>query len=393
MHGQTRSGPLRNRHLRLVTDYQLCMQCRSGQNRSLQELPGPCDLCDAGAGQYLSRALQRLKVTTPLDAHAETMLAATYTRYGPPEVLKVQAIAKPMPGADEVRVKVRYSTVNRTDTSFRNATPFIIRLFSGLTRPRYAAGGTEFSGVVDAVGDNVTRFQRGDAVLGRLQDEHPGTHAQFFCVGQDKAIVNKPDSLSFEQAAAVCDGAMLATSYLRVANISGNTDILINGASGAIGSAAVQLAHVQGATVTAVCKTEAMERVESLGVDRVIDYKKEDFTRLDHRFDVVFDAVGKSTFGQCRKILRTPGIYMSTELGPWGQNPLLAASTWLLRRRQKVFFPLPKYTQDNALHLSELADQSRYRPLIDRVYPLQEINEASRYVETGEKIGNVVIAL
>lgn len=319
------------------------------------------------------------------------MKAIIHTQYGSPDVLRIAEVDKPVPGDNQVLVQVAAATVNRSDCSFRQGKPFIIRFFSGLTRPKFPILGTEFAGVVAAVGTKVSSFKVGDEVFGRTEDESPGAHGQFLCIDDNAAVGHKPEQLSFVQAAAMCDGPMLALPYLNCIDFETSPKILVNGASGSIGSAAVQLAKARGATVTAVCKTESISIVRALGADHIIDYKKDDFTQCGKVFDVVFDAVGKSSFRRCRKLLPNGGYYFSTELGFLCQNPLLAMRTALFGGKIKVHFPIPRYLQSDVLRLTELAESDQYRPVIDRTYPLDQIVAAYRYVETHEKIGNVVI--
>lgn len=321
------------------------------------------------------------------------MRAAVHERYGPPAVMRIAEVARPEPGPRDLLVKVHASTMNRSDCGFRAAKPFIVRPFSGLLRPRHPVSGTEFSGVVAAIGREVTEFAGGDAVFGRLQDERPGAHAQYLRIPESGAVAHKPANLSHEQAAAICDGAMMAAMYLRQVDLERRPRILINGASGAIGSAAVQLAKARGALVTAVCKTEAVEIMQGLGADRIVDYRRDVFTATDAVYDVVLDVVPTSSLGRCRRLLREGGHYLSAELGPWCQHPLMALWTPLARSRVQVRFPIPFYRKWEAVALKELAEAGRFTPVIDRAYPLEEIVAAATYVETGEKIGNVVIRI
>lgn len=321
------------------------------------------------------------------------MRAAVHERYGPPSVMRIAEIPQPEPGARELLVKVHASTVNRSDCGFRSAKPFIVRPFSGLIHPRHPVSGTEFSGVVAAVGREVKGFAEGDAVFGRLQDERPGAHAEYLLVPESGAVAHKPANLSHEQAAALCDGGMMAGMYLRQVDLERRPRILVNGASGAIGSAAVQLAKARGARVTAVCKTESVEIIHGLGADRIIDYRREDFTATNAVYDVVLDTVPTSSLGRCRRLLREGGHYLSAELGPWCQHPLMALWTPLARSRVQVRFPVPFYRKWEALALKELAEAGKFTPVVDRVYGLDEIVAAAAYVETGEKIGNVVISV
>jgi NADPH:quinone reductase-like Zn-dependent oxidoreductase len=307
--------------------------------------------------------------------------------------MRIEEVARPEPGPLDLLVKVHASTMNRSDCGFRAAQPFIVRPFSGLLRPRHPVSGTEFSGVVVAIGREVKDFAEGDPVFGRLQDERPGAHAEYLLISENGAVAHKPSNLSHEQAAAVCDGGMMAGMYLREVDLARHPRVLINGASGAIGSAAVQLAKARGALVTAVGKTEAVEILHGLGADRIIDYRREDFTATDAVYDVVLDVVPTSSLGRCRRLLREGGYYLSAELGPRCQNPLMALWTPLARSRVQVRFPIPFYRKWEALALKDLVEAGRFTPVIDRVYGLDEIVAAAAYVETGEKIGNVVIRI
>ncbi|MGH8823854.1 MAG: NAD(P)-dependent alcohol dehydrogenase [Jiangellaceae bacterium] len=319
------------------------------------------------------------------------MKAAVHTRYGPPEVVRVSDVEKPTAGDDEVLVKVHATTVNRTDCGFRAAKPFIVRLFSGLIRPRVTVLGNEFAGVVEAVGSGVTSFEVGDRVFG--YNEGPfGAHSEYMTIPEAGLLATMPAKLTYEQAAPATEGSHYALSVIRAAKIHGGQHVLVNGATGAIGSAAVQLLKSLGANVTAVCGTNNVELVKGLGADRVIDYMAEDFTKDDQTYDVVLDAVGKSSFGRCKRLLIPGGIYLSSDLGPLSQNPILALVTPLFRGK-KVMFPIPKHDRQMVRYFKELIESGQFKPVIDRTYPLDQIVEAYRYVETGQKIGNVVISV
>lgn len=244
------------------------------------------------------------------------MKAAVHTRYGPPEIVRITDVAKPVPGANELLVKVHTTTVNRTDCATRAARPFFARVVTGLIRPKATILGNEFAGTVEAVGHGVTSFGVGDRVFG--YNEGPfGAHAEFLVIAEDGSLATVPANSTFDEVAAGTEGSHYALALLRAANIHDGQDVLVNGATGAIGSAALQLVKSLGATVTAVCGTENMELVKRLGADRVIDYTAEDFTKDGQRYDVVIDAVGKSTFGRCRRLLKPGGIYFSSEMGPF----------------------------------------------------------------------------
>lgn len=319
------------------------------------------------------------------------MKAIVYTEYGSADVLRLMEVAKPIPKNREVLLKIHATTVNRTDCGFRTATPFIVRFFSGLFAPKNTILGSEFAGEIEAVGPDVGLFKKGDQVFGLSADTF-GTHAEYVCLPETGSIAAKPATMSYEEAAAICEGAYLALNVLREFGIQRGQKILINGATGSIGSAAVQLAKHFGAEITAVGNTKNVELIKSLGADTVIDYTKNDFTQIDKTFDFVFDAVGKSSFFRCKKLLKRNGLYASTELGYLSQNVFLALLTPLFGGR-KVLFPIPKDTKEDILFFKELIETGQYRAVIDRTYPLEHVAEATRYVERSEKTGNVVILI
>ena len=324
-------------------------------------------------------------------AKTKKMKAIVYTRYGSPDVLQLQGVEKPTPKDNEVLIKIIATTVNRTDCGFRQPEYFIVRLVGGIFKPKKQILGSELAGVAEATGKNVKTFKSGDSVFG-LSTYNFGTHAEYICIAEEKSITNKPDNISFTEAAAVCDGAFLALSNIRKIDFTNSPKILVNGSSGSIGSASVQLAKHFGATVTAVCKTKDFGLLKSLGADDVIDYTKEEFTENGKSYDVVIDAVGKSSFFRCRKILKPKGIYFSTELGYLSQNIFLALLTPLFGGK-KVLFPIPKDTKEDIVFIKDLMEAGKYKAVIDRTYPFEQIVEATRYVETGQKVGNVVITI
>lgn len=320
------------------------------------------------------------------------MKASVYTIYGGPEVLEIKEVKKPSPKANEVLIKIHATTVNRNDCGFRKPEyQVIIRPINGLLKPKRTILGTELAGVVEAIGSDVQTFKPGDAVFG-LSGWNFGTHAEYVCLPETASITIKPANMTFQEAAAVCDGAYLALNILRKIDFKVASNILINGASGSIGSAGVQLAKYFGAKVTAVCNTKSQELLKSLGADEVMDYTKEVFTKNGQQYDVVFDAVGKSSFFKCKNILKPKGIYFSTELGFLAQNIFLPMLTPLLGGK-KVMFPMPKDSKEDIEFIKKLIEAGKYKAVIDRVYPLKEIVEAARYVETGQKTGNVVITI
>jgi NADPH:quinone reductase-like Zn-dependent oxidoreductase len=319
------------------------------------------------------------------------MKAAICTGYGPPDVVRITEVDKPEASEHELLIRVEATTVNRTDCGYRAAKPFILRFFTGLRRPKPTRWvlGTEFAGEVEAVGSRVTSFKVGDTVFGYVEGPF-GAHAEYMTIAEDASVATMPPNSTFEEAAASTEGLHYALANIRAAKIGSGQHVLVNGGTGAIGSAAVQLLKSLGVHVTAVCSSENVELVERLGADRVIDYRAVDFTTEDQTYDVVFDAAGKSSFGRCKRLLKPRGIYLSTELGPFPQNPILALITPLLGGK-KVLFPIPKHDQAMIKYIRGLVESGAFRPVVDRRYPLAEIVEAYRYVETGQKIGNVVI--
>ena len=402
------------------------------------------------------------------------MKAAVHTRYGPPDVVRVVDVPAPTASDDEVLVKVHATTVNRTDCGFRGARPFFVRLFTGLVRPRVRILGNEFAGQVEALGAAVTSFAVGDRVFG-YDDTAFGAHAQYLTIREDASLARIPADMTYTQAAPATEGSHYALGNIRKAKIRAGQRVLVNGATGAIGSAAIQLLASRGVHVTAVCDTAHLDLVRGLGAERVIDRTVEDSTQDEQTYDAVFDAVGKSSFGRCRRLLEPRGVYMATDLGTggcwnhvgctwprtwapalleprgvymatdlgtggcwnhvgctwprtwapaaagttWGvhghgpghrrlleprgvymatdlgtggQNPFLALVTPLLPGKS-VLFALPRHDQAMMNDFKDLMDSGLFRPVIDRSYPLEEIVEAYRYVETGQKVGNVVITV
>jgi NADPH:quinone reductase-like Zn-dependent oxidoreductase len=307
-------------------------------------------------------------------------------------VVRVTEVARPEPGDSQLLVKVSASTVNQTDAHYRSGKPWLMRpLLSGLTRPKVNVLGCEFAGQVEAVGRAVTSFRAGQRVFGYVEGPF-GAHAEYLTVETDGAIALVPDQVSDEHAAAATEGAHYALAHLRACGVTAGQDVLVYGGTGAIGSATVQLAKVMGARVTAVCGTPNVDLVRGLGADTVVDYLSTDFTADDQRYDAVVDAVGKSSFGRCRKVLKPHGRYASSGPGPGGQNAVLLLTT-AASRGQKVVFGYPKIDQAMVSYLAQLMESGQFTPVIDRRYPLDQIAEAYRYVETHQKTGNVVIVM
>ena len=251
--------------------------------------------------------------------------------------------------------------------------------------------GTEFAGEVEAIGSGVTSFEVGDRVFGYIEGPF-GAHAEYLTIREDASVATIPANSTVEEAAPSTEGCHYALANIRAAKISSGENVLVNGGTGAIGSAAIQLLKNLGAQVTAVCSTEHLALVERLGADRTIDCTAADFTKDDQTYDVVFDAAGKSSFKLCKRLLKPTGIYFSTELGPFPQNPILALITPLLRGK-KVVFTIPKHDQEMMRYIGGLIESGAFKPVIDRRYSLTEIVDAYRYAETGQKVGNVVISV
>ncbi len=315
------------------------------------------------------------------------MRAVVHRTYGPPEVLRVEDVPAPRPAADEVLVRVRATSVTRTDCGLRSSEYWFSRVFTGLRRPKRIVAGMEFAGLVEEVGAGVTGFAVGDEVFG----VRFGANAELVVVQDTGVIAHKPQGLTFEEAAGVADGALSALSMLEPLGPLEGRSVAVYGASGSIGTAAVQVAKHLGAHVTAVCGTPNVELVRSLGADEVLDHLTEDWTRRG-TYDLVFDAVGKSSFRKARRALKPGGRYVSADLGYLWHLPLVILATkWAGSRKAKL--GIARYRRDDLLVLAGLLEAGEYRPVIDRVYPFEDVVEATRYVETGQKVGNVVLAL
>jgi NADPH:quinone reductase-like Zn-dependent oxidoreductase len=315
------------------------------------------------------------------------MRAAVHDRYGPPDVLHLEDVERPVPKHDEVLIKVHATTVSRTDSALRAGEPFVSRFITGVRRPKRTILGSDFAGEVAAVGATVTEFSVGDRVFG-INPWKFGAHAEFMCVRAAGALAPMPAGMPFDEAAAVCDGAILALNAIRPGRLRAGQRILVYGASGSIGTAGVQLARSFGADVTGVCLTKNVELVHSLGADEVIDSTVEDFTQNGRTYDAILDAVGNLTFRRCRESLKPGGVYLATD----GLRNLVL-TLWTARIGDKrVRFPIPpKFTKHDVVFLKTIIEAGKYRPVIDRRYPLDQVVEATRYVETKQKTGNVVL--
>ena len=323
------------------------------------------------------------------------MKAIVYHTYGSPDVLRLEEVATPTPRDNEVLIRVHAAAVTTTDCAARKGKPFLARLAFGPIRPKKPILGTEFAGEIAAVGRDVTRFSVGDQVFAASGTGF-GAHAEYICVPEDGALARKPANLTLEEAAAVCEGGLTALPFLRDSGkIQSGRRVLINGASGAVGTAAVQLAKHFGAEVTGVCGARNVDLVRSLGADEVIDYTTQDFTRIGQTYDVIFDAVGKSSFRRCRRSLKQGGRYLTT-VPTLAILPQMAWTSKVGSKRAMITFTglrPPGEKAKDLRFLAELVEAGELRPVIDRRYPLEQIAEAHGYVDTGHKRGSVVMTV
>jgi len=314
--------------------------------------------------------------------------AVVFTKYGPPDVLQIKEVEKPTPKDNEILVRTYSTTVSPSDCFNRKGKPFIGRLWTGLLRPKITLG-TELAGEIEAVGKDVKLFKQGDQVLASAGTGF-GANAEYICLPEDGVVIIKPANMTFEEAAPVCDGALGALNLLRKANIQSGQKVLINGASGSVGTSAVQLANCFGAEVTGVCSTTNLEMVKSLGADRVIDYTKEDFTKSGETYDIILDGVAKSSFSRSKSSLKEGGIYvvfiptLATIFPNISSKKAMSSATGLQPVPHRLML---------LKELKELFEAGKIESVIDRSYPLEQIAEAHRYVDKGHKKGNVVITL
>ena len=320
------------------------------------------------------------------------MKAVVQDRYGPPEVLRIEEVERPVPKDDEILIRVRASTVTQTDTHARRPDPFLWRLAFGLRRPRSRTLGVELAGEVEAVGTAVREFNVGDAVFGH-PSRYFGAHAEYVCVSERAALAPKPVGMSFDEAAAVCDGASQALDTLRKAEVGEGRRIVIYGASGSLGTAAVQLAKHFGAHVTAVCGTDHVELVRSLGADEVVDYRQQDFTKNGQTYDAIIDAVGKYSFRRGRRALKPGGIYVATDGGRFLLETLAFFVATRFVGNKRVRTGIGRRIKQDVLFFKELIEAGEFRAVIDRRYPMEQVAEAHRYVEAWHKAGNVVLTI
>lgn len=316
------------------------------------------------------------------------MKAITRIEYGGPDTLKIENIEQPKPKAKELLIKVHACTINRTDCSILTGKPFIMRFFIGLFSPREKVCGTDFAGVVADVGEEVDNFSIGDRVWG-LDDEGLQSRAEYMTIDKDDAVVKIHDGVSYAHAAASAEGAHYAFNFIRKVKINKGDKVLVNGATGAIGSAAVQMLKYFGCYVTAVANTKNLELMKTLGADKIYNWEKEDFTLDNEKYHYVLDAVGKSNFGKCKRLLRNGGIYISSELGPRAENLYLPLFT--LFSKKQVKFPIPLDRKRSLLVINRMIREGKFKSVIDRYYEMEDISDAYKYVMSGQKTGNVIL--
>ncbi|MEO1259984.1 MAG: NAD(P)-dependent alcohol dehydrogenase [Bacteroidota bacterium] len=322
---------------------------------------------------------------------ARKMKAAVYNKYGPPEVVHIQEVQMPIPKDKEVLIKIHATAVSSGDVRLRKADPFLVRLFFGLFKPRVQVLGVDFAGVVEAVGKNVTQYALGDEVFGSAFENGFGSHAEYICMPENGMLAHKPKNVSFTESAAIFFGGHSSLDFLRRGNLKKGDKVLIYGASGALGTYAVQLAHYYGAEVHGVCSGKNAELVKSLGADKVIDYTKEDFTALGEKYDIIFDTIGKSPFTKSVNTLQKKGKYLRA-VNMKLKSILLSLFTSLMTSK-KVIAGVAAERREDLLFLKKLIEEQKIKPIIDRTYHLTQIAEAHGYVEKGHKVGNVVITV
>lgn len=317
------------------------------------------------------------------------MKAVVRYNYGSPDNILLEEMPKPKPKPKEILIKVKATTVNRTDCGVLSGEPYIFRFFVGWPKPRTSILGTDFAGVVAEVGSHVNGFNVGDKVWG-FNDNGIPSQAEYMVFKEDGNILKMSEGFSFSEAVASAEAAHYAINFIKHLKLNSDAKVLVNGATGGIGSATVQILLSKGLEVVATANTKNLDLIKALGVSRVIDYEKEDFTKLNEKFDVVFDSVGKSSFGQCKGILKEQGKYLSSELGPGNENLYLPLAT-KIKGGKRVIFPLPTDIKGSMTTIKELMEKGKFRPVIDRSYPMTKAAEAYRYVASGQKTGNVIL--
>jgi NADPH:quinone reductase-like Zn-dependent oxidoreductase len=330
------------------------------------------------------------------------MKAVVYTKYGPPDVLHFEEVTKPAPKVNEVLIRVHATSVNFGDLlarNFKEISPgkfsmpllfwFFAKMYFGFTKPKITILGSEFAGEIESAGKDIKSFKQGDQVFGYL-GQNMGTYAEYLCMPEDGCVAIKPANMTYEEAAIVPYGAIMALNLLRKVNIQPGQKVLVNGASGGIGSAAVQIAKYFGAEVTGVCSTPRLEFVKSLGADKVIDYAKEDFTQSGETYDLIFDILGKSSFSCCKSSLKQNGRYL---LASFKMKQLFQMLWTSMIGSKRVICALAIDKQEDLIFIKELIEAGKIKSVIDRRYSLEQTAEAHRYVDLGYKKGNVVITV
>lgn len=319
------------------------------------------------------------------------MKAIVYEKYGPPEVLQIKEVEKPTPKDNEVLIKVYATTVSTADCRMRKADPFLVRFYSGLTRPKKVTVlGTELSGEIESIGKDVKLFKKGDQVFAATWVLKFGAYVEYKCLAEDAMVAIKPNNISYEESSAITFGGFTALHFLKKANIQKGQKVLIYGASGCVGTYAVQLAKYFGAEVTGVCSSKNVELIKSIGADKVIDYTKEDFAKNNEMYDVIFDTVGKSLFSGCMNALKKEGTYLQAVAMPG----LLIRMRWVsITSSKKLIGGTAAPKTENIMFLKKLVEKGKLKSVIDKTYLFKQIVEAHKYVDKGHKKGNVVITL
>ncbi len=319
----------------------------------------------------------------------QKMKAAVRRNYGFPKDIKIEEIEKPTPNDDELLIKVQATTVNRTDCANLTAKPFIMRFVLGFFKPKKIVLGTDFAGKVVAVGKNIKSFIVNDRVFG-FTDTGIESQAEYLVLTPKGNLLSLPENIDYKQATASLEGAHYAYTFINKVNLQPGQRVLINGATGGIGSALIQFVNQFDVHITATCNTKNKDLIQSLGADKIYDYKVEDFTKDTEKYDFIFDAVGKSTFGKCKPLLKKGGVYISSEPGPYWQNLLFAVLT-PIGKNKKVIFPIPYSVEKTLPYIRHLLKTGKFQPVIDKEYSLDNISKAYEFVITGEKTGNVII--
>ncbi|WP_026955660.1 NAD(P)-dependent alcohol dehydrogenase [Algoriphagus vanfongensis] len=318
------------------------------------------------------------------------MKAAFRDQYGSADQITIREMPIPQPSSKEIQIQVIATTINRTDMAVITGLPWIMRLFVGFPNPKSPIPGTDFVGIISEVGLEVKEFQKGEKVWGFI-DNGCGSHAEYFCTSSFSNLQKMPDGIPWDQAAGSIEGVHYAYNFINKLELNAGDEVLVIGGTGAIGSAAIQILKSMDIHVTAVCLGHK-DRVQALGTDHVIDGLEEDFTACGKEFDAVFDAVGKSRFKTCKPLLKEYGVYISSELGPHGENPLLAIKSVFIGKK-KVNFPFPVDVRGSLEKIAPLIQEGKFTPLIDRQVKLEEAIESYAYVQSGQKIGNVILRI